>query len=689
MQKLFKSIKEKMQLIRNDLGSVVIEATISLTAFMFLVITLLVLINGCLVQARVAVALNESAKEFSEYGYVYSLFGFNKKQKDYYDGLVEYRMDIDDALTALGDAKQAIVNIASFRPGNGGNPWDTWNNSMDTLDNSAKTYRKIADNIKKDPASYFTGMLKVAGNEGIEFFKGAAAGQFIAKGLMHKHLKESINQDPDQFLRRHGVVDGMDGLSLWRSTIFTNGSDDIAFICTYDIEVVRLLNIDVKYNVCQLAKTKAWTGNALVREEEEPTDKSSNPGDSSSEGSTEESGPADSSEEGSTDEGGADDSSEEGSTDDSSDEGSSDDAGEGESKDPYDETRAKMVEKYGEDAVKAIEEEYGDEVKEWDNELWSIAAIIYAMDHNCPEILDEEERCEYEKEVNKKYGLCFVAGTQIKTPEGNKNIEDIEVGDEVYSYDYYDGKIAIKGVTELFVNEASNLVNVDIEGESIISTPSHPYYVSGVGFKEASELDVGDNLLLVDGSTEEIENISYINFESPVEVYNFSVEDWHTYYVSNTGVLVHNKCASAELERSKLEEAKRKKKTRLPRKNGGWDGEPGESTWYSDNPEVNEITGGEGVPFKDGRPDFSKWTADTLTFEKGKLDGTDQDFKVIYEKVQKEYNLDNVTEAKEFLKELGLTPHHKSATEIQLVPTKLHKNVPHIGSASDMRNGEG
>ena len=30
--------------------------------------------------------------------------------------------------------------------------------------------------------------------------------------------------------------------------------------------------------------------------------------------------------------------------------------------------------------------------------------------------------------------------------------------------------------------------------------------------------------------------------ESPVTVYNFEVEDFHTYYVSDSAILVHNEC---------------------------------------------------------------------------------------------------------------------------------------------------
>ena len=33
----------------------------------------------------------------------------------------------------------------------------------------------------------------------------------------------------------------------------------------------------------------------------------------------------------------------------------------------------------------------------------------------------------------------------------------------------------------------------------------------------------------------------------PMTVYNFEVEDWHTYYVSDNGILVHNSCGMNNL----------------------------------------------------------------------------------------------------------------------------------------------
>lgn len=42
-----------------------------------------------------------------------------------------------------------------------------------------------------------------------------------------------------------------------------------------------------------------------------------------------------------------------------------------------------------------------------------------------------------------------------------------------------------------------------------------------------------------------VEKVQLEILETPVTVYNFEVEDFHTYYVSDTNVLVHNMCKPA------------------------------------------------------------------------------------------------------------------------------------------------
>ncbi|MDY7904262.1 T7SS effector LXG polymorphic toxin [Bacillus sp. AG1] len=129
-------------------------------------------------------------------------------------------------------------------------------------------------------------------------------------------------------------------------------------------------------------------------------------------------------------------------------------------------------------------------------------------------------------------------------------------------------------------------------------------------------------------------------------------------------------------------------RTRLPRTKGRWEGTPGNGKWYSDKPEVNAVTKGEPVEFVNNRPIFTPWSKGTIRFKEGELTGKDTDFALVYKRIKKLKGFKTQGEAEDWLKYTAkLTPHHLDHTTIQLIPTALHKNVPHIGSASDLRGG--
>lgn len=62
------------------------------------------------------------------------------------------------------------------------------------------------------------------------------------------------------------------------------------------------------------------------------------------------------------------------------------------------------------------------------------------------------------------------------------------------------------------------------------------------GWVCAIDLRAGDILVLQSGEYVIVEMVQHEILESPVTVYNFEVEDFHTYYVSDCAVLVHNMC---------------------------------------------------------------------------------------------------------------------------------------------------
>ena len=135
---------------------------------------------------------------------------------------------------------------------------------------------------------------------------------------------------------------------------------------------------------------------------------------------------------------------------------------------------------------------------------------------------------------------CFVAGTMILTATGLVAIENIKAGDKVISTDLETFETAEKTVVETYVREDSKLIHLVINGEEIVTTVDHPFYVKNQGFIKAGELIVGDELLDVNGNILLVENFDVELTDKPVKVYNFQVEDFHTYYVGKNGILVHN-----------------------------------------------------------------------------------------------------------------------------------------------------
>ena len=137
---------------------------------------------------------------------------------------------------------------------------------------------------------------------------------------------------------------------------------------------------------------------------------------------------------------------------------------------------------------------------------------------------------------------CFVAGTLVETEDGQKSIEEIQAGDKVLSENPETGEIAYKTVEETYINETDELIHVHVNGETISATPSHPFYVDKLGWTLAKNLRAGDIFVLSNGEFVVVEWVQHEILESPVKVYNFKVEDFHTYFVGESSVLVHNQC---------------------------------------------------------------------------------------------------------------------------------------------------
>ena len=88
------------------------------------------------------------------------------------------------------------------------------------------------------------------------------------------------------------------------------------------------------------------------------------------------------------------------------------------------------------------------------------------------------------------------------------------------------------------------LVYIEANGETIETTKEHPFWVEGQGWKKAKFLNAGDMLRDASGNSIEIDavDITSLSRNQFTIVYNLEIAEFHTYYVSESAILVHNKC---------------------------------------------------------------------------------------------------------------------------------------------------
>ena len=132
---------------------------------------------------------------------------------------------------------------------------------------------------------------------------------------------------------------------------------------------------------------------------------------------------------------------------------------------------------------------------------------------------------------------CFTEDTPIKTAEGYKDIEEIQVGDSVWAYNVVTGENSLKKVTQLFHRTRKGTYKLYIGDEIVETTSEHPFYVNTTWVR-ADHLQAGDSLQLFSSNKAVVDSIVFT--PGPARVYNFEVDELSNYYVSSKEVLVHN-----------------------------------------------------------------------------------------------------------------------------------------------------
>ncbi|MGN6420025.1 MAG: DUF6443 domain-containing protein [Pseudobacter sp.] len=144
-----------------------------------------------------------------------------------------------------------------------------------------------------------------------------------------------------------------------------------------------------------------------------------------------------------------------------------------------------------------------------------------------------------EKPGNLIYHICFKSGTLVFGKNGLLPIENIRVGDSVYSFNDISQQVELSNVVRRFNRVTIGIYAISVGSEEIFVTAEHPFFVENKGWVKAANLKSGYRLKDIYGKVVIVNALKRI--ENQVEVFNIEVDRNHNYFVSGSAVLVHNK----------------------------------------------------------------------------------------------------------------------------------------------------
>jgi hypothetical protein len=95
-------------------------------------------------------------------------------------------------------------------------------------------------------------------------------------------------------------------------------------------------------------------------------------------------------------------------------------------------------------------------------------------------------------------------------------------------------------VSAVVSRQARQLVYLDTEQQSFVTTPEHPFATVDSGWVRAGELAPGDRVISAKFGSLRVSSVRVETRAQPVPVFNLRVERAHAYWAGSADVLVHN-----------------------------------------------------------------------------------------------------------------------------------------------------
>ena len=201
---------------RTEHGAIIVEATISLSVFMFAMFTLLSVIQMAYAQSRMSIALCCATKELAEYSHVFFITGMN----DSFSG-------------TGGKSSELFGELGSFLEDVGGE----------------------LGSVSGELGDFVTGAGASLGETSITRIIKNALGSGLVYKLMDSNLGDGTAEGAARFKKRYRI----ESINLAQSRVFESGNE-IAIGISYNMRVIKLLNLDYTFHMKTWAYADAWSG---------------------------------------------------------------------------------------------------------------------------------------------------------------------------------------------------------------------------------------------------------------------------------------------------------------------------------------------------------------------------------------------------------------------------------------------
>ncbi|HHV99110.1 MAG TPA: hypothetical protein GXX36_05990 [Clostridiaceae bacterium] len=244
-------IKERSSLL-NERGSVTVEAAIALPIFICLIVSVVFLVKVVYVHEMIQHAIDETANQIADLGYIFYVSGAGEIHDSIRDGLDSkaelFKRHSDDIIDALDDL-----------------------DNIEKADEAVDTITDVAEEILENPLEE----LKSIGS----YIAGGAFNDIktqlilpLVKQNIKKYLNAEKTADIDNKLLGLNIENGFDGLDFSKSNFFKNQNNDIEIVVKYRMSLALPVKLLPDITIVQRACARAWTMGSGTSNKEDASD---------------------------------------------------------------------------------------------------------------------------------------------------------------------------------------------------------------------------------------------------------------------------------------------------------------------------------------------------------------------------------------------------------------------------------